>query len=75
MSGCNFPKLKANMEELKMKSTEYLTSHDGCVELFCLDCDFYKEDERELECGAFKLLKHLIEKKIITPEDILNAVK
>lgn len=74
MSEYNFPKLKANAKELKKKDDNYLTSHEGCVDLFCRDCDFFREDERELECGAFKLLKRLMDKKIITPEDIFRAV-
>jgi len=69
-----FPNLKANIENLKKKDKDYLTGHEGCVELFCKDCDFFREDERDLECGAFKLLKKLMDNKIITPEDIFNVV-
>ncbi len=30
-------------------------------ERICKKCDFYKEDEEELECYAFKVSKKLIE--------------
>jgi len=40
------------------------------VELICKHCEFYKESEKDLECGAFKILKALLEKGLITPEQI-----
>jgi len=43
------------------------------VELICSCCDFYKESDDELECGAFKILRFLIERGKISPEDIENA--
>jgi|GEM_PF-846977 len=70
-----FPKLQAKAGVLGQKPAEYWAGHQGAVELFCADCDFYREDERELECGAFKILKRLLEKKIITPEDVLRATR
>ncbi len=46
---------------------------EGAVELLCADCEFYKESDKDLECGAFKLLRLLIDKKILTLEQIADA--
>jgi hypothetical protein len=47
---------------------------DGAVSLFCADCDFYKESDKDLECGAFKLLRLLIDKKVLTLAQISDAI-
>jgi hypothetical protein len=44
------------------------------IELICKHCEFYKETEKDLECGAFKILKGLLEKGIIRPEEIRNVI-
>ena len=43
------------------------------VNLICKCCDFYKDSDKDLECGAYKILRRLLEKGIVTPEDIRNA--
>jgi hypothetical protein len=48
---------------------------DLLTDLICKHCDFYKESEKDLECGAYKILKRLLEKKILTPEEISNALR
>jgi hypothetical protein len=48
---------------------------ESLTELICKRCDFYKESEKDLECGAYKILKRLLEKKIITPEGISDALR
>jgi len=48
---------------------------ESLIELICKQCDFYKESEKDLECGAFKILKGLLRKKRITPEDIHHALR
>jgi len=45
------------------------------TELICSHCEFYKESDEELECGAFKILKGLLEKGVITPEEINDALR
>lgn len=45
-------------------------SKDELTELICKRCDFYKESEKDLECGAYKILKGLLEKGLVTPEEI-----
>ena len=47
---------------------------ESLIDLICKHCDFYKESEKDLECGAYKILKGLLEKRIITPEEIINAL-
>ncbi len=43
-------------------------------ELFCSDCEFYNpEEDEELECSSFKLLRRLVERGLVTPEDLIDA--
>ena len=48
---------------------------ESLIDLICKHCDFYKESEKDLECGAYKILKHLLEKKIITSKEIADALR
>ncbi len=48
---------------------------EALIHLICKQCDFFKESDKDLECGAYKILKRLLEKKIITPEEISNALR
>jgi len=43
------------------------------TELICDCCDFYKESDEDLECGAFKILKHLLQNGKVSPDDITKA--
>ena len=52
----------------------FACSKDGAISLFCADCDFYKESDKDLECGAFKLLRLLIDKKVLTMAQISDAI-
>lgn len=52
----------------------FACTKDGAVSLFCADCDFYKESDKDLECGAFKLLRLLIDKKVLTLAQISDAI-
>jgi hypothetical protein len=45
------------------------------IDLICKHCDFYKESEKDLECGAYKILKGLLEKGAITPEEIEDVLR
>jgi hypothetical protein len=47
---------------------------DSLIDLICNHCEFYKESERELECGAFKILRELLEKGVIAPEEIKDVL-
>ena len=48
---------------------------ESLIDLICKHCEFYKESEKDLECGAFKVLKGLLEKDVITPEEIMDAFR
>ena len=42
----------------------------------CSDCDFYHEGEDEhLACGAYNLLEFLLKKKLLTAEQIIDAIR
>ncbi len=43
------------------------------VALICTHCEFFKEDDVELECAAFKVLKSMLEKGRISAEEIRDA--
>ncbi len=45
------------------------------VALICSHCEFFKEDDIELECAAFKILKSMLQKGMITQEEIKDAFK
>lgn len=47
---------------------------ESLIDLICKHCEFYKESDKDLECGAFKILKGLLETGAITPEEIRNAL-
>jgi hypothetical protein len=48
---------------------------DFFIDLICKHCEFFKESEKDLECGAFKILKGLLKKGIIVPEDIEDVLR
>jgi hypothetical protein len=48
---------------------------ESLVDLICKHCDFYKESEKDLECGAYKILKKLLEKGMLTPEEMTDALR
>jgi hypothetical protein len=45
------------------------------IDLICKHCEFYKESDKDLECGAYKILKGLLEKGAITPEEIEDVLR
>ena len=48
---------------------------DTLIKLICHHCEFYKESDKDLECGAFKILRALLNKGVITPEEIQDALR
>jgi hypothetical protein len=48
---------------------------ESLVNLICKHCEFYKESDKDLECSAFQILKGLLKKGVITPEQILDATR
>ena len=47
---------------------------ESLLHLICKHCEFYKESDKDLECGAYKILKGLLEKGAITPEQIEDVL-
>ena len=71
----DFPKLCAKAHLVPRGTNGELNDRELTI-LICSDCPFYKEgQDEELECGAYHLLTHLLRKKVLTPEQILDAVR
>jgi hypothetical protein len=47
---------------------------ESLIDLICKRCEFYKESDKDLECGAYKILKKLLEKEVITPKEVKDAL-
>ena len=50
-----------------------MAKNDPYVTLICTHCEFFKVDDIELECAAFKVLKNMLMKGTITPEEIKDV--
>jgi len=48
---------------------------DPYVTLICNQCEFFKEDDLPLECAAFKVLKTMLKKGRLKPEEIKDAFR
>ena len=57
-----------------LENPEYCQTKEGIIDLVCRDCEFWKEDERDYECGARALLNLLIRKNVVSMEEIIRAV-
>jgi len=68
-----FEKIVKNIEKFE-RDPGLIRTKEGAVEFFCSDCDFYKESDKDLECGAFKLLRLLVEKNVLSLKQISDAV-
>ena len=51
-----------------------MAKNDPYITLICTRCEFFKEDDVELECAAFKALKTMLQRGTITPEEIKDAL-
>ena len=58
---------------LTLRKGRHMLDKDDLVDLICKCCDFYKDSDKDLECGAYKILQNLLEKGVITPKDIQDA--
>jgi hypothetical protein len=47
---------------------------NSLIDLICKHCEFYKESDKELECGAYKILKGLLEQGVLTPKQIRDVL-
>lgn len=63
-------------EKLRGKGVQELTQKDW-IELICKDCQFYHEEEEEekLECAAFKILRELILREVVSLEKASEELK
>jgi len=48
---------------------------ESLINLICKHCEFYKESDKDLECWAYKILKGLLEKGTITPQEIEDVLR
>jgi hypothetical protein len=48
---------------------------DSLIRLICHRCDFYKDSDKDMECGAFKIIAGLLKKGRITPEEVKDALR
>jgi hypothetical protein len=48
---------------------------DSLINLICKRCEFFKESDKDLECGAYKILKGLLEKGAVTPDEIEDVLR
>lgn len=70
----SFKNLLSKLEQYE-KDPSLIRTKDGAVGFFCADCDFYKDSDKDLECGAYKLLVRLIEKDVISLRHISDALR
>jgi hypothetical protein len=57
-----------------LNNPAYCKTKEGLIDMACRDCEFWKEDERDYECGALALLRFLLEKNVVSIEEIVRAV-
>lgn len=67
-------KILANEKQF-LEDTGFYNDGRKLVEFICRDCDFFKPDDEILECFAFRIVKNLLRKEIVTPEEVLDALK
>lgn len=71
----DFPNILKNSRKF-IEDPDSLQTQRGLTEFVCGDCDFYKEGEdEEVACSGYYLIKLLLEKKVITVEQIINAIR
>jgi hypothetical protein len=69
--------LSSPLKTNKIKIDKVMTKKEinPYVNLICTHCEFYKEDDFELECAAFKVLKTMLQVGRIKPEEIKDAFR
>ncbi|MCL7412655.1 MAG: hypothetical protein M8353_03435 [ANME-2 cluster archaeon] len=61
-------------EKKFLEDSDFYNDDTKLVEFICYDCDFFKPDEEILECFAFKIVKNLLRKGIVSPQEVLDAL-
>jgi hypothetical protein len=68
--------LKILINEKQFRGDKGFYNDDNkLIKFVCADCDFYKPGDEALECFAFKIMKNLLRKGIVTPEEVLDAIR
>ena len=62
-------------EKQFLEDKGFYNDDNKLIEFVCADCDFYKPGDEALECFAFKIMKNLLRKGIVTPEEVLDAIR
>ena len=70
---CYSPKNKDDLMRISQGGFLMELDKEMLVNLICKCCDFYKDSDKDLECGAYKILQGLLEKGRITPKDVQDA--
>ncbi len=70
-----FPNILENAEKF-LNDPGYLKTQEGFTKFICGDCEFYKEGEdEEIACSGYSLIKLLLDKKVLTVENIIDAIR
>ncbi len=71
----SFPNILKNAQKF-LDNPDCLKTERGLTDFICRDCEFYKEGEdEEIACGAFYLIKLLLDRKVITVEEVVDAIR
>ena len=62
-------------EKQFIEDIEFYNDDRKLVEFICHDCDFFKPDEEILECFAFKIVKNLLRKGVVSPQEVMDALR
>lgn len=63
-----------NKSQYFLDNPHYCMSKEGLIDLVCRDCEFWKENERDYECGALALLRTLLQKNVLSIKEIVGAI-
>ena len=70
-----FPNILQNAEKF-LNDPGCLKTQEGLTKFICGDCEFYKEGEdEEIACSGFYLINLLLDKKVLTVENIIDAIR
>ncbi len=70
-----FPNILQNAEKF-LNDPDYLKTQEGLTKFVCGDCEFYKEGEdEEIACSGLYLINLLLDKKVLTVEKIIDAIR
>ncbi len=62
----------ADLDDLEHKPLSEWTQEDF-ASLICAKCQFYKQEDEQLECGAFQALRELLKSEVITIDEVRKS--